>query len=89
MKNTIIAIALVIGLASCQKEGYVYKHNYKYSPTQEFWSSGTFVVDHVLSSEEENAWRVDLDRKVIEQGASPTGRIDTSYVQYVSEVKNF
>ena len=89
MKKVIIVISICIGFSSCQEEGYVYKHNYKYSPTQEFWCSGTFVTDHILSPEEENNWRKNLDQEVIEQGATPNGVIDTSYVHYVSEVDNF
>ncbi len=89
MKKIIVAAIVSIGFSSCQEEGYIYKHNYKYSPTQEFWCSGTFVTDHILSLEEENNFRKDLDRKIIEQGVTPNGMIDTSYVQYVSEVKNF
>lgn len=82
-------ISIICGLSSCQKEGYIYNHNYKSVRTQQSWSSGAFIVDHVLSDVEEEEWRKTMDKRVIEQGATSLGTIDTSYVYFVSEAKNF
>lgn len=89
MKNTLILFALIVGLSSCQKEGYIYNHSYKCTKNQQGWSSGAFIVDHVLSDVEEEEWRKTMDKRVIEQGATSLGTIDTSYVYFVSEAKNF
>lgn len=89
MKNIILSISIIVCLSSCSKEGYIYNHSYKCTKNQQGWSSGSFIVDHILSDEEEKNWCEAMNKKVLEQGVSSTGIIDTAYVYFVSEAKNF
>lgn len=94
MRNLFIIVISVVTFSSCQKEGYVYNHNYKFDKNEDAYSSGSFTTDHILTKEEEKQWCNEMDNKIVDIRNSYGGNfqlsdIDTSFVYYICPLKDF
>jgi hypothetical protein len=89
MKKIILPlILLVVTLSSCEKMDVMYNHCYTFDKTKFGVASSSFMVDHVLTKEEEKKWCAEMNNRVIEnlkkrQPNLTINDIDTSYVYLV------
>ena len=89
-KITLPLIVLAITLCSCGKEDVMYNHCYTFDKTKFGVASSSFLVDHILSKEEEKSWCAEMNNRVIENLKRNNPNIevediDTSYVYLVRE----
>jgi hypothetical protein len=87
-KQIAIVIIALFSMSSCSKNDYMYNHCYTFDKTKFGVASSSFIVDHILSKEEERNWCYEMDKTKIEN-LNNAGHnykledIDTSYVYLI------